>query len=340
IEIQNINSNYNDNKCICEGTTWVDYTACPSRTNYNILSSDFYKVQRKTTTKTTPGIKCDEKNIPCPRDCSGNWSNWTVCNNQGKKTRTFIPIFDKLNDGAFCPTEETVNCPFDCVGSYDDWSECNIEKCDITNNINGIGKKTRKYKILFEPKNLGETCPLSNDTTECIKENYEFCTQCKGEWSSLTSDCQNVTKCDRTTGIGVKSQNYISTKPLDNCVLPRTQTINCTVPNYSTCTCSYDISSNSTCDDNNTICEGGTSKCTLDYTKTPQITGGICPDPKNIHEIIGDQRCNCIVERTYGNWDYSDERCNSTIYSTNRIRNITIKKIAGLKGCTFIKRLN
>ncbi len=49
--IQNIISNYNDNKCICEGTTWVDYTVCPSRTNYSIPSSDFYKVQRKTTTK-------------------------------------------------------------------------------------------------------------------------------------------------------------------------------------------------------------------------------------------------------------------------------------------------
>jgi hypothetical protein len=29
----------------------------------------------------------------------------------------------------------------DCIGSFDDWSECNIEKCDILNNINGIGKK-------------------------------------------------------------------------------------------------------------------------------------------------------------------------------------------------------
>ncbi len=34
--------------------------------------------------------------------------------------------------------------PTDCVGSFDDWSECNIEKCDISNNINGIGKKTRR----------------------------------------------------------------------------------------------------------------------------------------------------------------------------------------------------
>ena len=36
------------------------------------------------------------------------------------------------------------NEPIDCVGSFDDWSECNIEKCDISNNINGIGKKNQK----------------------------------------------------------------------------------------------------------------------------------------------------------------------------------------------------
>jgi len=239
-----------------------------------------------------------------------------------------------------CPTEETVNCPFDCVGSYDDWSECNIEKCDVSNNINGIGKKTRKYTVLFGPKNLGNPCPDSNVTAECMKENHEFCTQCKGVWSSLISDCQNVTKCDRSTGIGEKSQNYISTNPLANCVLPETQKINCAVPNYSTCTCSYDISSNTNCNDNNTICEGGVSKCTLNYTKTQEITGGVCPDPNNIYKIVGDQRCNCIVERTFGNWDYTDEICNSTTYSANKSRIVRIRKKEGLKGCTFLKKEN
>ncbi len=227
----------------------------------------------------------------------------------------FTTTFNKLNNGTVCPSsEQTENCPFDCVGSYDDWSECNIEKCDITNNINGIGKKTRKYNILFEPKNLGETCPPSNDTTECIKENYEFCTQCKGEWG-IESDCQNVTECNRTIGIGEKSKNYISINPLANCIIPRTRKVNCSIINYPACTCSYDISSNTNCDENNTICEGGTSKCILNYTKTDEILGGVCSNPKNIHEIIGDQRCNCTVERTFGNWDYTDEKCNSTTYS-------------------------
>ncbi|NDG03552.1 MAG: hypothetical protein EB119_10285, partial [Synechococcaceae bacterium WBB_34_004] len=173
--------------------------------------------------------------------------------------------------------------PIDCLGSFDDWSECNIEKCDIQNNINGIGKKTRKYIISELPKNGGKICP-SNEITECIKENYEFCKQCKGSWG-IESDCQNVTECNKTTGNGEKSQNYISINPLANCIIPRTLKMDCSIINYPTCTCSYDISSNTNCNYNNTICDGGVSKCTLDYTKTPQITGGVCPDPKNIHEI-------------------------------------------------------
>jgi len=337
-ETENINWPNND-KCICEGTTWVDTTVCPSRTNYNILYDNFYKVQKKTTTKTIPGMTCESRQVLCPRDCSGNWNDWTVCNNQGKKTRTFRTLFPLYNNGEICPSEETVNCPFNCVGSFDDWSECNIEKCDKSNNINGIGTKTRKYNIKEYPKNLGDICP-SNETTECIKENYKFCTQCKGEWSSLISECQNVTRCDKTSGIGVKSQSYISTEPLDNCVLPETRKIDCTVPNYSTCTCSYDISSNNTCNDSNTICEGGVSKCTLNYTKTPEITGGICLAPNNIYNIPGDQRCECTVSRSYQNWNYTNEKCNSTTYSANRSRIVTIKKTGGFRGCTFPKKEN
>ncbi len=174
---------------------------------------------------------------------------------------------------------------------------------------------------------------------ECIKENYEFCKQCKGSWG-IESDCQNVTECNKTTGKGEKSQNYISTDPLANCVIPRTRKVDCSIINYPSCTCRYDISSNKNCNDNNTICIGNTSVCTLNYTKIDEIKGGVCPNPNNIFNILGDQRCKCTVERTFGNWNYINERCNSTTYSADRSRKITVKKTGGLKGCTFLKQKN
>jgi hypothetical protein len=228
--------------------------------------------------------------------------------------------------------------PIDCVGEFDNWSKCNVKHCDISNNIDGIGTKTRKYIISVVPKNGGKICPTT-ETTSCIEEDYEFCKECKGRWG-IESSCQKITECDETIGKGEKSRNYITTDPLANCIIPRTQKINCSIINYPYCSCSYDISSNENCNDNNTICEGGVSKCTLDYTKTPEITGGICPAPNNIYKEIGDQRCFCTVERTFDNWKYDNEICNSKTYSANRSRIIKVTKTGGLKGCTFLKQQN
>ncbi|NDC96380.1 hypothetical protein EB077_13825, partial [bacterium] len=52
------------------------------------------------------------------------------------------------------------------------------------------------------------------------------------------------------------------------------------------------------------------------------------------------QRCNCTVEKTLGNWNYTDERCNYTTYLANRSRIVRIRKTGGLKGCTFPKKEN
>ena len=304
-----------------------------------------------TFNKLNNGVFCPTDQIKdCNVDCSGNWSIWTECNtNTGTRTRTYRIINQHKNNGVFCPTDQIENCNVDCSGNWNDWSECNIEKCDIFNNNNGIGKKTREYKILFEPKNFGKICP-SNETTECIKEDYEFCKQCKSNLV-INNECYNIDRCYRTTGIGIKNNNYISTNSLANCIMPKTNTINCTVPNYPDCTCSYDILTNTYCNYVNTECkyvknaytgsidtEYPVSICTPNKI-TEELPGGICPDP-NIRKIENDNRCNCIVEKTFENWNYTDERCNSTTYSANRSRRVRVRKIGGLKGCLFPKKQN
>ena len=335
----------------CSGnwSAWNNWSDCSTNTGirnrirtYRIIN------QHKNNGLVCPSEELETNN--CNVDCSGNWNDWSICNtNTGTKTRRYRIINQHKNNGLICPSEETINCNVDCSGNWSIWSECNIDKCDISNNNNGIGKQTRTYIISELPKNGGKICP-SNETIECITENYEFCTQCKGQWSNLISDCQNIGQCYRTTGIGIKNNNYISTNPLPNCIMPKTNTIICTVPNYPACTCSYNILDDINCNNNNnTECkyvineygeypENPESICTSKII-TEELPGGICPEP-NTRKIVNDSRCNCFVERTFGNWNYTDERCNSTTYSANRSRRVTVKKIGGLKGCLFPKKQN
>jgi hypothetical protein len=119
-----------------------------------------------------------------------------------------------------------------------------------------------------------------------------------------------------------------------------------TAGKWSNCTCSYDISSNTFCNETNTVCNGSRSECTVSYTKKnplPQKNGtpGICTEPIPKHYNINLDLCECIVERTFGEWIYTNPRCDpnnrTTFIANNRSRPITIKKLKGNKACLFNK---
>jgi hypothetical protein len=80
-------------------------------------------------------------------DCSGNWNEWSVCNEiTGTITRTFNII-----RGRTCPISQTLKCDIDCYGDWNEWTNCN----EITNTI------TRTFNII-----RGRTCPISQ-TLKC-----------------------------------------------------------------------------------------------------------------------------------------------------------------------------
>ena len=253
---------------------------------YNRLFCYKIRTYRITTPSANNGRTCSIANNTtetnttetCNIDCSGNWNVWSVCNNQGKRTRTF----NNLNNSINCPTDQIENCPFDCSGNWNDWRPCyNINQC---NNTTGIGNKTRTFTINEYPLKGGKSCPT-------------------------------------------------------------TESLNCTVPNYPACTCSYDILNNTNCNYDNTECKYVTNEYTYPVSictpkkVTEELPGGICPPP-DILQIIEDQRCNCNIEKTFGNWNYTDERCIFDTYNATRSREITVKKIGGLKRCLFPKKYN
>jgi hypothetical protein len=79
------------------------------------------------------------------------------------------------------------------------------------------------------------------------------------------------------------------------------------------------------CNETNTFCEGDSSECTLPFTKTNELPGGICPAPNNIIRNPQEPLCTCRVERRLGSCDIG-----------TRTRTITITKTGGYKKCKVI----
>jgi hypothetical protein len=372
--------NTDDNSCICEGTTWVDVTSCPSRTDYTKSDDKFYKTQRKTTTKTIPGIKCDERRLRCPRDCSGSFVNG-VCKDiyglpisctdntsgtvQGTITNTFEVFKTRLDGednngstipGIACPsnyiTSCNLKCDVDCVGTWRDMGYCKIDRCDPSKNTVGLGKQRQEFVVQTYSQNEGKPCPGPTREIDCSLNNYEDCVTCKGQ-REIGASCENIKTCDGLIGIGERIDKWSSGSltVLPYCVMPADSKVSCrTAGKWPSCECTYDISSNTFCNENNTVCTSPSSSiCTVNFTKTNQLPGGICTEQEPRHNNVNVDKCVCTVTRTYanfGNWQYTNPRCDPSNRTTliadsrSRTRTITITKTGGNKACIIHKLPN
>ena len=176
----------------------------------------------------------------------------------------------------------------------------------------------------------------------------------------ITSKC-NVTKCllktdsdagtntATDTGIGTKSHIWISPSlpvPLENCIMPQEDNLSCMINSFSDCNCSYTYDLLPECNKNNTVCDNKNSSCSFNYIKTEPLENGICTTEFEYPLItINDGNCSCIVERTEGDWEYTNERCDpdnpTTFLATKRSRIITITKPStAYEGCSFRPLVN
>ena len=239
--------------------------------------------------------------------------------------------------------------PVDCVGEWKDIEACKIDRCDPNKPNRGLGTKKQKFEIKVEPKNNGRKCEGPFREIDCSEDRYIGCTQCGGANGRYTegANCTNINYCDGTRGYGerIDKWSFSEADRLPNCVAPEDQPVSCYIENYDRCICSYDISSNTTCDDKNAkiTCEGGSSTCTLNYSITNALPGGVCPAPDHnkIFFTKPDQRCECLFTTLDNNiWDYSqgNGRClidSTTLLAENRSRRRTIRKTGGLSACTI-----
>ena len=239
--------------------------------------------------------------------------------------------------------------PVDCVGYYEDVGEgiCVIDRCDPSNNIVGLGKKKQRFNITTQPKNRGNQCPDREIEVDCSQNAYSECVKCNMNNGGyyITGDC-NVTKClkDTDIGLGSKSHKWISPSlpvPLKNCIMPKEELLSCAEYNFDNCNCKYTYTRPIICNKKNTVCDNKNSICSFDYTKILPLKDGICT--KKFGEYpkitINDGNCNCIVERSFGDWEYRNERCDpsnrTTLLAYKRSRQIKITKIEGYEGCSF-----
>ena len=392
VQIENnfINTDINDKSCVCDvhsgtWTEWQDITLCPNRNDYTKSDNAFKKKQRRdiySNKQMYPNMICpsQERELACPRDCSGNWE-YGICKNnldvpincnrnitgkvQGTRTNIFKEFRSRLDGkngiygdkletitGGLCPANTTepceMRCDVDCSGTWIDTGTCVIDRCDPSNIGRGLGKQTQRFNVIQSSANQGETCPGPTREIECSIDNYIDCIQCGGLAGNYTRDaCKNINRCTGTMGIGERENKWASNSllVLPNCTMPANQYVSCIENNYPACTCSYvyDYPKYTDCNENNIFCEGGTGVCTSNFTKTDELPGGICPEPNNIYRNPDDQQCTCNVNRSYGPWTFTIERCglvnNQTPIGT-RTRTITITKIGGNKRCKVIPEPN
>jgi hypothetical protein len=312
----------------------------------------------------------EERELACPRDCSGSFVN-DVCkdnlglpiscngnttgNVQGSITNIFNVFKTKLDgeddnkniiEGISCPkdTKESceMSCPVDCIGYWENTGTCNVDRCDPSQNSIGLGKQTQSFKVIRPSVNQGEPCPGPTREVDCSLNNYIDCVQCGGLAGEYTEGafCKNFKSCKRTIGIGEREDIWTADSLISktNCIMKPNRIVPCEIP-WEGCECRYDISDSRFCNENNIFCEDDTSVCTRNYTKIDELPGGICPSPNNIIRNPGDQLCTCRVERSFGPWKL--ESCDiGNIGTGTRTRTITIKKIGGYKGCKIIPESN
>ena len=383
IQIEKDFNNMDDKSCICEGewTEWIDITTCPDRNDYTKLDSDFNKIQRRniiSNKKMYPNMTCaEERSLRCPRDCSGSYVNG-ICKDiydlpincegntnglaRGSKTNVFKVLKSKIDGqdgkgnitpglaGQACPTDQVIGCNLtcniDCAGAWRNVGECKIDRCDPNQNTRGLGIQEQEFVPSTNSQNQGRPCPRSQEI-DCSLNNYIGCTQCGGRDGKRVNgaSCENIKRCEGLIGIGERIDKWSvsSYNTLPYCIMPPDSKVTC-YEAWPYCDCDYEISSNNYCNETNTVCEGNSSICTVDYTKRESLLGGVCTKPEPKHFNVNLDKCSCTVTRIPGDWIYTKPSCDpsnpTTFIANKRSRPITITKTGGNKACTFPKLNN
>ena len=335
------------------------------KTNTKLTNESCYQSNKIYTQQT-------EDNILCPRDCSGNYNNeYSECKNifglpidctinttgyeSGVKIKSFNIFKSDLNSGVECkrdiPQSCVQECPVDCVGNYIDAGEgtCVVDRCDATNNIIGKGYKKKIFDTVIYPQHLGDGCPDLEKYEECSVYGHSDCIKCNatnGGGHYITGEC-NITSCLPGTeiGIGTKNHEWIAESlpvPLENCIMPQIEPLNCKIDDFKSCNCQY-IFDNipQVCNKTNTVCDNKNSSCSYDYKQVLPLKDGICTTVFEYPKITtNDGNCNCIVDRSLGEWQYTEPDCDqsnpTTFIAKKRSREITITKpFEGYEGCSF-----
>ena len=222
-------------------TNWAPL--CPNRKNTTLPDSSFNIIQEGSCL----GIKRTRR-IQCPRDCSGNYTDWIenvnnpVCpsktdysildtnfNIRRNRTRTFDIKTKALNEGT-CPEANTSNtnqtydftCPRDCSGNWtvsDCTAVCPGNGLDnngtSTVNRNNDPAKQKKVFNLFKANlGTGEACPAER----LIFESCSIpCTlDCTGKWGTpfgCTAKCAPSNSNEATTEkTGEQFKDWINAK--------------------------------------------------------------------------------------------------------------------------------
>jgi hypothetical protein len=245
------------------------------------------------------------------------------------------------------PQSQQTQQQIDCVGVWEDVGECTINRCDPTRNTIGLGKQKRKFVASTKSQNQGKPCPGTIEEVDCSLNNYIGCTQCGGSDGERVTgaSCDNIKRCDNLIGIGERIDKWSvsSYNTLPYCIMPKDSKVTCMKP-WPNCDCRYDISDKSNCNETNTVCEGSTSTCTVNFTKIRELPGGVCTKPEPRHYNVNLDKCSCTVERKEEAWEYTRPRCDpsnpTTFIADKKTRLITITKTGGNKSCTFPKLNN
>ena len=156
--------------------------------------------------------------------CSGNWSDWTVCDAvcnpdydsaTGKKKKIYT-IKKPLNDKSIKTIETdmpcTKSCPVNCTGKYGNWGEC-VGTCN-NNQKETEGEEKRDYIITRPATNGGLECSQNEITSRKCKK---ICpVNCVGEWSGW-SECVTPACNGKDPFInGKKTRRYTIITPASN----------------------------------------------------------------------------------------------------------------------------
>ena len=327
-------------------STVTPNTTTPSAATPNAVTPNTATPTTITPSAATPNTATPNTVTPTTITPSAVTPNTVTPNTATQNTATQ----NTATPSTSTPTDISSRQSEDCIGTWQNVGTCNIDRCDPTNIGRGLGKQTQEFLVQKYSTNEGKPCPGPTREVDCSLNNYIDCVQCGGLAGNYTegTSCKNIKSCEGTMGIGQKENPWSANTllVLPNCAIPANKYVSCTENNFPACSCSYvyDQSKYTDCKEKNIFCEDNTAVCTADYTKTNELPGGICPIPNNIFRNTNEPLCACQVQRSYGDWLYTNPRCDpssrTTFIADNKYRTVTITKINGYIGCSFDKLSN